>query len=174
MREHLYIGKNPTIGKWVEGCYYEYTDVTYCIKEDYDAHPENTHHVILTEEMTDWGLPNRHLKTDVIPETVGEYTGRLDKYHARIYEGQVVRVLYTDWMSKPADDPRSLDEYLLSLTKLGVVTWDGAGWAILIGDELWPIDPGTHGYIIALGMAYDHPEVKDGIYIEKDLNRNYY
>lgn len=40
---------------------------TYCISEDYERHPVSTHHYILHETMTDWGLPNRFLQFEIDP-----------------------------------------------------------------------------------------------------------
>lgn len=52
----LFRGKDKDDGKWYEGAYRAYDDTTYCFKEDYDRHPENTHHTIVFSRMTDWGV----------------------------------------------------------------------------------------------------------------------
>ena len=87
MRDILFRGKGLDTGKWYEGFYIALSDTTYCFKEDYDRHPDNTKHYIVFDKMTDWCLPNQHLKADVDPSTVGQYTGLKDKNGKRIFEG---------------------------------------------------------------------------------------
>lgn len=80
---------------WYIGYYWKTQDTTYCISEDYSENPNITHHYILFDQMTDWGLPNRKLRADINPNTLCEYTGKLDANKKRIWEHDIVRVTNT-------------------------------------------------------------------------------
>lgn len=152
MREILFRGKDKDDGNWYEGYYLQLHDTTYCclpsdnVEEANRLNKENEHHYIVFEQMTDWELPNKHLKADVLPETVCQYTGLTDKNGRKIFEGDIVRYL--------------------EIGAFGKVVWyegDYIGFAVDdIDDSFQQYDKDLFGKVEVIGNIFDNPELLKG------------
>jgi hypothetical protein len=88
MREHLYRGKRLNGGGWALGYYFREL-VKPDAKPDRDTSGEG--HWIITQARLGEYEPVETEEVRVIPETVGEWTGLLDKNRIKIFEGDIVR-----------------------------------------------------------------------------------
>ena len=159
MRDILFRGKDSDTGKWYEGFYMALSDTTYCFKEDYDRHPDNTKHYIVFDKMTDWCLPNQHLKADVDPSTVGQYTGLKDKNGKRIFEGDILGSRY---------------DYLYpDNVAVEVVKWFCNSWVIQEGDHLPTMleEDEIMPYSEVIGNVHDNKELWGGLINEQGSSK---
>lgn len=74
--------------------------ITKCLKQHIvlkrtmNGKPVPEHHYILQERMTDWGLPNQIVQIEIEPETLCQFTGLCDKNGKKIWENDIVLVIY--------------------------------------------------------------------------------
>lgn len=94
-----------------------------------------------------------------------QYTGLKDKSGLEIFEGDIVRVLYTDWPSN-TDPNIPLEDYLISISHIGTVEYEAPEFGIRMVKEnrygekpLCSFNYGTHGRIEIIGNIYQNPEL---------------
>ena len=152
MREILFKAKRKDNGEWVEGYYCKLDETTYCISEDYERYPVPTHHYILQETMTDWGLPNRFLQFEIDPDTICQYTGLNDKNGQKIWENDIISIHAYSYY-EPEDD------------YFGIVTYceKDACWGLKNNERFDEIICECFGSytteIINHGNIFDNPEL---------------
>lgn len=124
MREILFRGKRIDSGEWVEGFY-----VRLGSKFDY----------ILTGKLLIFGHNLAYEDYLAIPETVGQYTGLVDKNGVKIFEGDIVQNVDGVYVVK----------YCESLTRFA-----------LVRDSMISGRPVSSGTVI--GNIHDNPELIGG------------
>ena len=91
MREILFRGKTEN-GIWVKGGFHKHeTRQPHCCEE---LKPEEIKYLIIIDSLADWNMPKNIQCVEVIPETVGMFTGLTDKNGTKIFDGDIVKFIH--------------------------------------------------------------------------------
>ena len=131
MRENLFHGKRKDNGDWVEGCLLGSDVIVPKGQQFYICHD------ILDSALKAY---------EVIPETVGQYTGLTDKNGRKIFEGDIVE---------------GNSEYFTYTHPYGKVVYDGGQYLISFDDVLEDIEclGAWANDVEIIGNIYDNPEL---------------
>ncbi len=128
MREILFRGKSPASGLWIIGDLCQYPSGAKAIKAN------DMLHIM-----------------EVVPDTVGQFTGLTDKNGVKIFEGDVLRY-YSDYMREFMGD--------LCIARYGEFNCsccEGVyGWFFEGGDIR------EHDSHVVIGNIHDNPELMEG------------
>lgn len=95
---------------------------------------------------------------------LSQYTGLQDRNGKDIYEGDIVRILYTDWPSN-TDSKITLEDYMVSISRIGFVEYLEDRYLLNFGEDKYGWDStgtlfeGTHGRKEVIGNIYQNPEL---------------
>ena len=148
MREILFRGKRIDNGEWIEG--------GICQTEG--------HTIILTSEDFEGILykppSSEFYDIEIIPETIGQYTGLTDKNGKKIFEGDIISIRF--------EEDRSPYEENVIYYENAEVYFDTehCGWYVryfddesFIDDELFGLWEYDDCDITVIGNIYDNPEL---------------
>lgn len=136
MREIEFRGKDIVTGEWVFGDLH-----TLCDKPH-----------IHTEKSK---FPYAGKRSFVIPETIGQFTGLLDKNGKKIYEGDIIKHPYVDPIFRDLVEPKEGDGVTSE-----VVFHDGAFVVKYDENDFIYLDGFTrHGYVEVIGNIHENSEL---------------
>ena len=134
MREIKFRGKSLDNGEWVCG--------------DYHIRAGNVHTIIAME-------PDKYGKVfyavnQVIPDTIGQFTGLHDKNGQEIYEGDIVKTILHD------SRRQLFFKVFYSMDYCGFELQEYGRYS---GGYLWNFDDFDEGSLIIIGNIHDNPEL---------------
>ena len=153
MKESKYRGWSTDLKCWVYGSYYEHCSCAVCFAGE--DKPEYHQARIIFEKMGDWNLPYRTMIADVVPESVGAFSG-CTLNGVEIYEGDVITCGGIKYLG--------IVKYGKYSSHIGSHMGFYIDWAessFLRNDIFYWIE---NRYIKVIGNLYENPELEDKVY----------
>jgi len=152
MREIKFRGKRKDNGQWVFGSYHKW--ITRQISPIGDSlKPEEIKDVIITDSFADWNMPRYMQATEIIPETLGQYTGIKDKNDKEIYEGDIVSFEDAECDAEGYHDNVFLNRGVVSYDEVSMCYFFSNRQTVDMEDLYIPTDAEI------IGNIYENPEL---------------
>lgn len=154
MREIKFRGYDLEDKRWRYGAYIKHIDVTPCMftceEEAEIFYKEHTKHLIAFDGFSDWWMPRGiDVCTSIDPESIGQFTGLIDRNKKEIFEGDLIK--FTSLIP--------VDEKLCKLeAKIGKVVFEECAFWLNFKEEsmfLWV--EGIEYEVV--GNIYEDPEL---------------
>ena len=148
IREVIFRGKRTDNGEWVYGYY---TKARYFLNK-------KEMHIIFEPDVEAFPHCEFMGYEEVLPETVGQYTGLTDKNDKKIFEGDILKstIKIIDYTDDEGFSISHCDEELI-----GIVEWRKYGFMIAHKSGTWARNfYGCENYVI--GNIHDNPEILKG------------
>ena len=144
-------GKRTADLKWVYGGYHYHEVFTPCImhEEGTESPQSDFQHLIIESGFSDWNMPKPINAMQVDAETVGQFTGLLDKNGKKIFQGDIISFSIFDWQ----DDDKQYTGVVTfedgaMIIKKDEINWHGLAYIYYQDDEMKII-----------GNIHDNPEL---------------
>lgn len=142
MREYLFRGKRLDNGEWVEGDLSQDRDLGTAYIQGFDYYCDEC------------GLQREPFGFEVDPETVGQFTGRIDDNENKVFDGAI---LLGSWWESVSD------YHTQEFHDIGVVSWDAdwGKWIVTDSAENRELYDWCEE-IKVIGNRWDNPELLEG------------